>query len=259
MNAPIAIPEHSVEREFLEFWAEKLLDPRDPQNARWLGLEMQQIDRGASLAAEMAAHVSFDGARVLDVGCQTGGLAIAMARRGAEVTGIDVDPTLLRAADIRARCHGVVNASFATAKAEALPFANASFDVITFVDVIEHVETAAASLAELARVIAPGGWIYIQGPNRFSPKWFASDPHYRMAGISVLPPSIGRWYVTKIRKRPRYDVGVFPVGARVLRVLDRLGFEVESPRATEGMMGRARHAMAMRFGSMFVIRARKRQ
>lgn len=257
MTPLVPIPEQSVEREFLAYWAEHLLDPRDPQNERWLGLEMQQIDRGATLAAELAAHVNFTNARVLDVGCQTAGLAIAMAKRGARVTGVDVDATLIRSAEIRARCHGVENATFAVAEGEKLPFATGHFDVVTFVDVIEHVRDADAALREVARVLTPGGTLFLQGPNRFSPHWLASDPHYRMAGISVLPPALGRFYVTKVRGRPRYDVGVFPVGSRVVSLLERLGFDIDTPRPPATALARVRHEVALRFGSMFVIRARK--
>lgn len=251
-----AIPPDSIERDFLTFWAEKLLDPRDPQNDRWLGLEMQQIARGRELAEQLARHVTFAGARVLDVGCQTGGLAIAMAARHASVTGIDVDATLLRAAEIRARCHGV-DAQFVVAKSESLPFESGRFDLVTFVDVIEHVERGDDALAEVARVLAPGGVLYLQGPNRFSPRWFLRDPHYQMAGISVLPPSVGRWYVTRVRGRPRYDVGVFPVGATVVRRLERAGLQIEIPAQPAGLAQRTRQAVALRFGSMFVVRARK--
>ena len=253
----VAIPADSVERDFLAFWAEKLLDPRDPQNERWLGLEMQQIARGHTTASELAAHRPLEGARVLDVGCQTGGLVIAMASRGADVTGVDVDATLLEAAKIRARCHCANTARFIVSKAESLPFPSASFDVVTFVDVIEHVENADAALAEMARVLAPGGVLFLQGPNRFSPRWFLRDPHYQMTGISVLPPAIGRWYVTRVRNRPRYDVGVFPVGARVVRRLQRLGLVIESPSEPDTVMARWRQSVALRFDSMFVIRARR--
>ena len=217
---------------------------------------MQQIARGRELAAQLAEHISLEGARVLDVGCQTGGLAIALAARNAKVTGVGVDATLLRAAEIRARCHGV-DAQFVVAKSESLPFESNRFDLVTFVDVIEHVERANDALAEVARVLAPGGLLYLQGPNRFSPRWFLRDPHYQMTGISVLPPDLGRWYVTRVRKRPRYDVGVFPVGARVLERLERAGLEIETPARPNGLAQRTRQAIALRFGSMFIVQARK--
>lgn len=252
------LPRASTELAFLEYWRDTLLDPRDPQNGRWLELELGQIERGRRTAGQLAELSPLRGARVLDLGCQTGALAVALCEKGARVTGVDIDAALVRGAEIRARCHGVC-AEFRVARAEALPFEDESFDLVTFIDVIEHVENASRALAEIARVLRPGGQVYIQGPNRFSPRWFFSDPHYRMFGISVLPPSLGRFYVTRVRGRPRYDVGVFPVGSRVMRDLGALGLKVTRfPLDSRyGLLGRARSALELRFASMFTLVARK--
>ncbi|MFO0609587.1 MAG: class I SAM-dependent methyltransferase [Polyangiales bacterium] len=206
------------ERPFLAWWAEHLLDPRDPQRPRWLALELDQIARNRSLAAEVTELCALDGAEALDVGCQLGALPVALGERGARVTGVDVDDALLDGARRRCDCYGAA-ASFVKARAEALPFPTASFDVVTFVDVIEHVEDALSAVRELARVLRPGGVLYLFGPNRLSPANLRADPHYRLAGVSAMPHALGRWYVTKVRGFPRYDVGVLPVGARVSRWL----------------------------------------
>lgn len=220
------------ERPFLEHWAQTLLDPRDPQRARWLRLELDQIVRNRTIAREVARFAPLDGARVLDVGCQLGALPVALSELGADVTGVDVDDALLDGARLRARCYDAT-ATFARAEAEALPFADASFDVVTFVDVIEHVTDARAAVRELARVLRPGGVLYLFGPNRFSPANLRSDPHYRLAGVSALPPSLGRWYVTRVRGFPRYDVGVLPVGGRVARWLTDDGLTLVQTPADE--------------------------
>lgn len=213
-----AVPaDHPVlrqERDFLAWWAEHLLDPADPQRARWLSLELQQIVRNRSIAAELADMVPLEGAEVLDVGCQLGALPVALVERGARVTGVDIDEGLLDGAQRRCRCYGV-RATFVKARAEALPWPPNSFDVVTFVDVIEHVDDARASVRELARVLRPGGVLYLFGPNRFAPANLRADPHYQLAGVSAMPRALGRWYVTKVRRFPRYDVGVLPVGGRV--------------------------------------------
>lgn len=206
------------ERPFLAHWAERLLDPRDPQRARWLALELDQIVRNRTIAAEVAGFARLDGAAALDVGCQLGALPVALAERGARVTGVDVDDALLDGARRRCACYGA-DAAFLRAEAEALPFEDRSFDVVTFVDVIEHVRDARAAVRELARVLKPGGVLYLFGPNRLSPANLRSDPHYRLAGVSAMPHALGRWYVTRVRGFPRYDVGVLPVGARVSRWL----------------------------------------
>lgn len=210
---------------FLRYWAASLLDPGDPQRERWAALERAQIARNEGIAAELARFVSLRGRRVLDVGCQTGALPIAMSRRGAGVTGVDVDERLLAGARIRARGHGV-SPEFRVAAAEALPFADASFDAVTFVDVIEHVADARAAVREIARVLRPGGTLYLFGPNRLSPSLLLSDPHYRLAGVSAMPRRLGELYVTRVRGFPRYDVGVLPMGGVVERWLARDGLAV---------------------------------
>ncbi len=210
---------------FIRYWERALLDPADPQRERWAAMERSQIARNEGIAAEVDGFVSLRGRRVLDVGCQAGSLPIALCKRGAAVTGVDVDEKLIEGARIRARGHGVAP-TFAVAVAERLPFADASFDVVTFVDVIEHVADARAAVREIARVLRPGGTLYLFGPNRLSPSLLRSDPHYQLAGVSVLPHWLGELYVTRVRGFPRYEVGVLPVGGVVERWLARDGLTV---------------------------------
>jgi hypothetical protein len=74
----------------------------------------------------------------------------------------------------------------------------------------------------------------------------------------VLPPWLGRWYVTQVRKRPRYEVGVFPVGARVVSHLQKLGFTVFEPAPRTRWVDKLSQGIALRFGSMFLIHAQKK-
>lgn len=227
-----AHPAFAAERPFLERWCATLLDPRDPQRARWMRLEHAQVARNAAIADEVAGFVTLPGRAVLDLGCQTGALPIALASRGARVTGVDVDEALLEAARLRARGHGAA-VDFVCAAGEQLPFAADSFDAVTFVDVIEHVRDPRATVREIARVLRPGGTLYLFGPNRLSPANFWSDPHYRLTGVSVLPHACGRWYVTRVRGFPRYDVGVLPVGGLVARWLRAEGLRVTHAAADD--------------------------
>lgn len=229
---PAGHPVLERERAFLEHWASRLLDPRDPQRARWLSLELEQIDRNRRIAREVAGFAPLQGARVLDVGCQLGALPVALSELGAEVTGVDVDDALLDGARLRCGCYGA-RATFARAEAEALPFERGSFDAATFVDVIEHVRDPRRAVAELARVLRPGGVLYLFGPNRFAPGNLWRDPHYQLAGVAALPERWGRLYVTRVRGFPRYDVGVLPVGGVVERWLGEEGLRVVDSPADE--------------------------
>ncbi|MDE8343421.1 MAG: class I SAM-dependent methyltransferase [Acidocella sp.] len=96
------------------------------------------------------------GCRVLDVGCGDGALACAVALLGADVTGTDPDPAMLAIARARAEKAGV-HMTFLEARVDQLPFADASFDVVTSVTVLCFVPDAADAVREMARVLRPGG------------------------------------------------------------------------------------------------------
>jgi SAM-dependent methyltransferase len=93
-----------------------------------------------------------DGTRLLDVACGSGYAAALAVERGASVTGVDVTPALLELALERAP-----TATFVTAGMDALPFADASFDVVTGVNGFQFALDPAVALAEAARVLVPGG------------------------------------------------------------------------------------------------------
>jgi SAM-dependent methyltransferase len=114
------------------------------------------------------------GARVLDIACGTGNLAIPAARKGAHVTGGDIAPSLLEQARRRAAAEGL-DASFEEADAEQLPFPDAAFDVVMTMFGAMFAPRPAMVAAELARVCRPGGIIAMANwtPDGFVGKSFA--------------------------------------------------------------------------------------
>jgi demethylmenaquinone methyltransferase/2-methoxy-6-polyprenyl-1,4-benzoquinol methylase len=96
-----------------------------------------------------------DGGHVLDVATGTGLVAQALLARGFRVTGLDQSPEMLARA--RERFGGRV--ALVEGTADELPFADASFDHLTFTYLLRYVDDPAATLAELARVVRPGGTI----------------------------------------------------------------------------------------------------
>jgi SAM-dependent methyltransferase len=96
-------------------------------------------------------------ARLLDAGCGSGRTLDELARYG-RVSGIDLSPEAVAAA--RHRGHDDVH----VAAVEALPFPDATFDVVTCLDVVEHTPDDRASLAELRRVTRPGGLLVVTVP-----------------------------------------------------------------------------------------------
>jgi len=102
---------------------------------------------------------------VLDLGCAGGFMAEAMATRGANVTGIDPAAEAIAAARSHARASGL-RIAYDIGVGEELPYADASFDAVICVDVLEHVRDLGRVLAEVARVLRPGGLFLFDTINR---------------------------------------------------------------------------------------------
>lgn len=110
-------------------------------------------------------HIDWAGKDVLDLGCAGGFMAEAMARRGAVVTGIDPAAEAIAAARAHARASGL-RIGYDVGVGEALPYADAAFDAVVCVDVLEHVADLHRVLAEVARVLRPGGVFLFDTINR---------------------------------------------------------------------------------------------
>jgi 2-polyprenyl-6-hydroxyphenyl methylase/3-demethylubiquinone-9 3-methyltransferase len=119
------------------------------------------IDRLAALA----------GKRVLDVGCGAGILAEAMAARGAEVSGIDMAGKALKVAQLHALESGA-QVHYAEGTAEALAEREAGvYDVVTCMEMLEHVPEPELTVRACAALARPGGWVFFSTLNR-NPKSF---------------------------------------------------------------------------------------
>jgi SAM-dependent methyltransferase len=112
----------------------------------------------ASEAAFFLPHLR-PGMRLLDVGCGPGSITVGLARAVApgEVTGVDLAPDVLETARVLAAEEGLTSLRFETARAEALPFPDASFDAVFAHTLLEHVPDATPVLREIWRVLKPGG------------------------------------------------------------------------------------------------------
>jgi len=106
------------------------------------------------------AGVSIDGA-VLDAGCGGGGMPLSLAEEAGPVVGIDPINRFGEAGVRLAKERGLAHLHFALADGMQLPFANGAFDLVLSHAVIEHVPDAPLYLRECARVLAPGGRMYL--------------------------------------------------------------------------------------------------
>ncbi|MBI3748918.1 MAG: class I SAM-dependent methyltransferase [Chloroflexi bacterium] len=102
------------------------------------------------------------GRDVLDVGCNTGYGTVRFVPVARRVVGVDVSPGAIDAARLRA-ADG--RPEFVLTSGAALPFADDSFDLVTSFQVLEHVSDPLAYLRELARVVRPGGELFLATPN----------------------------------------------------------------------------------------------
>jgi 2-polyprenyl-6-hydroxyphenyl methylase/3-demethylubiquinone-9 3-methyltransferase len=110
------------------------------------------------------------GARVLDLGCGGGFLTMGLAARGYACTGLDVSEGVIREAQSRdSLCQWTV------APCERTPFADASFDVVCAMDVLEHVQDFRVAIREALRVLRPDGTLCVHTFNRTWLAWLIAE------------------------------------------------------------------------------------
>ncbi|MEM9808525.1 MAG: bifunctional 2-polyprenyl-6-hydroxyphenol methylase/3-demethylubiquinol 3-O-methyltransferase UbiG, partial [Cyanobacteria bacterium P01_D01_bin.56] len=107
----------------------------------------------------------WQGLKVLDVGCGGGYTCEFLAQRGAVVTGIDQSAACIEVAKDHSKQMGLT-IDYRVGVGENLPFEDDSFDGVVCVDVLEHVESPAATVAEIGRVLKPGGVFCFDTINR---------------------------------------------------------------------------------------------
>src|SRR5512147_3268084 len=148
-------------------------------------LRLDWIDKLASLA----------GKRVLDVGCGGGILAEAMAGAGATVSGIDLSEKALKVAKLHLYESGkTVDYQLVSAEDFAAQHAG-EFDVVTCMEMLEHVPDPASVVAACARLVKPGGWVFFSTLNRNAK--------------SYLFAIVGAEYVLKLLPRGTHDYDKF--------------------------------------------------
>ena len=117
-------------------------------------------------------RVSLQGLKVLDVGCGGGILSDAMARAGAQVLGIDLADKALKVAQLHALETQTPGVQYRSISAEDLAAEQAAqFDVVTCMEMLEHVPDPASVVRACATLVKPGGWVFFSTLNR-NPKSF---------------------------------------------------------------------------------------
>ncbi|HEX5768709.1 MAG TPA: bifunctional 2-polyprenyl-6-hydroxyphenol methylase/3-demethylubiquinol 3-O-methyltransferase UbiG [Burkholderiales bacterium] len=162
----------------------------------------------------IAGHAELAGATVLDVGCGGGILAEAMARRGARVTGIDLSDKALRVAQLHSH-ESKLDIRYEKSPVEEF---TGEFDLVTCMELLEHVPRPAGMVAACARLVRPGGRVFFSTINR-NPK-------------SYLHAVIGAEYVLGLLPKGTHDYTRFIKPSELARWSREAGLRLEE---TTGM------------------------
>ncbi len=152
-------------------------EKRRPQNAFW-----SCYDR--LLARDLK------GKRALVPGCGFGEDAIRLARLGASVEAFDISPDVVEIARRRCAAFGYEGLSFGVMPSEALTYADASFDLVLFIDILHHVDIP-ATMREIVRVLKPGGRIV--GNELYTHSWMQKNLRESWLVEKALYPAMRRF------------------------------------------------------------------
>jgi ubiquinone/menaquinone biosynthesis C-methylase UbiE len=202
----------------------QLFDAKAPTWSAKYSPDGRLTSRLARFAAALEGHVQ-PAARVLDLGCGTGELALAAAAAGMRVTACDISAEMLRRAANR-DLRGAVEWVQLEPGWRKLPFGHAEFDALVAASVLEYVERPSAVLAECARVLRPGGVMACTVPDPFHPtrwlEWLVSMvacwlPARLISRVPRLADYLGYLRVSRQRHAARWwssaadDAGMQPI------------------------------------------------
>jgi 2-polyprenyl-6-hydroxyphenyl methylase / 3-demethylubiquinone-9 3-methyltransferase len=160
------------------------------------------------------------GKRVLDVGCGGGILSDAMARKGANVLGIDLSTKALKVAQLHAMEAGTPSVEYREIAAESLADEMpGQFDTVTCMEMLEHVPDPSSVVAACAKLAKPGGWLFFSTLNR-NPK-------------SFLFAIVGAEYVLKLLPKGTHEYAKFIRPSELAHACRAAGLTMEASRGME--------------------------
>ncbi len=177
---------------------------------------------GRSICDELTElGISIAGRRVLDLGAEMGGISTELARRGANVVGLEPGAAWCQIAATRLRSAGA--GDMLSALGEEIPLASESVDVIVSHQALEHVQNPSQVIKEAFRVLKPGGYFYFAYANYFSFR----EQHYRVFWLPLLPKILGAAYLRLRGRNPQFllESITYTTFHGIRKVVSRLGFE----------------------------------
>ncbi|QTD44401.1 bifunctional 2-polyprenyl-6-hydroxyphenol methylase/3-demethylubiquinol 3-O-methyltransferase UbiG [Ottowia testudinis] len=185
-----------------------------------------------------------NGQRVLDVGCGGGILADAMARKGADVLGIDLAEKSLKVAQLHALEAGTTHIAYRDVAAEALAAEMPGrFDVVTCMEMLEHVPDPASIVNACAQLAKPGGWVFFSTINR-SPK-------------SFLMAIVGAEYVLNLVPRGTHEYARLLRPSELGQFCREAGLNLQHSRGLEYNPVTRRYRLSADTGVNYMLAARK--
>ena len=203
------------------------IDQNDPRYKFWIEYDIRAIERGKRIIETLKPFRSLKNAMTLDIGCGTGGIAIAFALNGAKVVASDPGKSALKIGAVRAS-EEKEEVEWLISKGENSPFVDSSFDLIICNDVIEHVESPKGLAKELYRLLKNKGILYLTSPNKYSPYNIFWDDHTGLPFITIMPQSLQDYYLKLSGLSEKgLPYALKPLGySRLIKVLAGAGFKI---------------------------------
>lgn len=172
-------------------------------------------------------NTPIEGKKIIDIGCGGGILSESMALKGAEVTGIDMNPSLIKVANLHQLESGTKVEYLSISAEEIAEQRPQQYDVITCLEMLEHVPDPGAIVKACAKLVKPGGHVFFSTLNR-NPK-------------SYLFAILGAEYLLKILPKNTHDY------AKFIRPSELNNWARTAGLVAQGMKGITYHALSRHF------------
>ncbi|HOF51475.1 MAG TPA: bifunctional 2-polyprenyl-6-hydroxyphenol methylase/3-demethylubiquinol 3-O-methyltransferase UbiG [Rhodoferax sp.] len=184
------------------------------------------------------------GLRALDVGCGGGILADSMARKGAHVVGIDLSTKALKVAQLHALEAQTPNVAYREVSAEALAAeAPGAFDVVTCMEMLEHVPDPASVVQACATLVKPGGWVFFSTINR--------------SAKAFLYAIVGAEYLLKMLPQGTHEYAKMIRPSELAAYCRRAGLDLQQTRGLEYNPLTQRYSLSADTGVNYMFAAQR--